>query len=168
MRHALELNDAEHELWLARDPEGGYRLHALGREATVSLALAGDGSGTLQVDGRDLPVVVALRGDALFIHLDGINHALRLRHPLERAASEAQGGADDKVRAPMPGTALGVAVRPGDRVARGAPLLVMESMKLETTLAAPREAVVESVHVVPGQTFERDALLVVLAAAPAA
>jgi len=38
----------------------------------------------------------------------------------------------------------------------------MESMKLETTIAAPREGIVQAVHVALGQTFERDAPLVTL------
>jgi acetyl/propionyl-CoA carboxylase alpha subunit len=167
MRHALQLNDAEHELWLARLPGGGYRLHALGRDIAVSLELGADGAGALRVDGRSLPVVIVGQGDELFVHIDGANHAVRLRHPLERASGEAQTGADDRVRAPMPGTALSVAVRAGDRVARGATLMVMESMKLETTLSAPRDAMVQAVHVSAGQSFERDAVLVTLADAPA-
>jgi acetyl/propionyl-CoA carboxylase alpha subunit len=167
MRHAFALNDVEHEVWLARASRSGHALHALGREEPAALDLSDDGSGTLRIGGQVFAVVVVQRGDECFVHLDGANHTLRLRHPLERAAGSAQAGADDRVRAPMPGTALSVMVRPGDRVARGAPLLVMESMKLETTLAAPRDAVVEAVHVAPGQAFERDAVLVVLAASPA-
>jgi biotin carboxyl carrier protein len=40
----------------------------------------------------------------------------------------------------------------------------MESMKMETTIAAPRDGVVEAVHFAPGQTFDRDALLLSLEA----
>ena len=39
-------------------------------------------------------------------------------------------------------------------------MLVMESMKLETTIAASRDATIRSVHVAPGQAFDRDAVLV--------
>lgn len=164
MRHAFALNETEHELWLARAPGGDYIVHALGHASAASLALGADGAGVLRLGGCDVPVVIAQHGDDLHIHLDGANHRLRLHHPLERAAGNAASGADDHVRAPMPGTALSVAVRAGDRVARGATLLVMESMKLETTLVAPRDGIVATVHVGAGQTFERDALLVVLAA----
>lgn len=168
MRHAVLLNQTEHELWLGRTAHGGHALHALGEVVPVSLSLGADGSGLLRLGDQAVPVVVAAQGDTLFIHLDGINHELRLRHPLERAAGEARAGGDDSVRAPMPGTAVSVAVGVGDAVSRGTPLLVMESMKLETTLTAPRDAVVQSVRVSPGQAFERDAVLVVLASAEAA
>ena len=162
MRHAVALNRTEHELWLGRAPQGGHALHALDQVVPVALSLGADGSGLLRVGDQTVPVVILARGDTLFVHLDGINHELRLRHPLERAAGEARVGSDDSVRAPMPGTAVSVAVSAGDAVARGAPLLVMESMKLETTLTASRDAVVRSVRVQPGQTFERDAVLVIL------
>jgi acetyl/propionyl-CoA carboxylase alpha subunit len=168
MRHAIALNQTEHELWLARTPSGCYTLNALGREVAAWLTLAADGTGSLSVEGGERPLVIAQHGDDLFIHLDGANHHLRLRHPLDRAVSGACAGADDRVRAPMPGTALSVAVQAGDRVARGATLLVIESMKLETTLTAPRDGVIESVHVAVGRTFERDAILVVLGAAASA
>jgi len=160
MRYAFEVEGVEHELWLGREPAGGLCLHALGRVLPIALALGEDGAGTLTVDGRSVPVVVAQRGDEVFVHVDGANRRLRLRYPLERASAEAHAGADDQVRAPMPGTAVSVSVREGDAVARGAPMLVMESMKLETTIAASRDATIRSVHVAPGQAFDRDSVLV--------
>jgi len=54
--------------------------------------------------------------------------------------------------------------KPGQSVARGETLLVMESMKMETTIIAPRDGVIEVVHFAVGQTFDRDALLLSLEA----
>jgi acetyl/propionyl-CoA carboxylase alpha subunit len=160
MRHAFEIDGAEHELWLGRAPGGGYELHALGRVAPVGLALDEHGAGTLVTGGATVPVVIAQRGDEVFVHVDGVNWRLRLRHPLERAGAETHAGADDEVRAPMPGTAVSVAVNAGDHVVRGAAMLVMESMKLETTVTAARDATIRSVHVAAGQAFDRDSVLV--------
>ncbi len=170
MRHAYELDGAEHEAWLARaasgaagsPADGRWRIHAADGSAEVSLDMHGEHDGVLTVDGRAVPVVVARHGDRLHLHLDGRSWTLRHRHPLDRAAAEAHGHADDESRAPMPGTAVSVAVRPGDAVRRGTPLLVMESMKLETTIAAARDGIVAEVNVTPGQAFDRDALLVTL------
>ena len=50
----------------------------------------------------------------------------------------------------------------GEAVAKGQALLVMESMKMETTLAAPRDGIVAEVRYAKGQTFERDAVLLSL------
>jgi 3-methylcrotonyl-CoA carboxylase alpha subunit len=62
----------------------------------------------------------------------------------------------------MPGSLVAVQIKPGDTVSKGQTLLVMESMKMETTIAAPRDGVVQTVHFDKGQTFDRDALLITL------
>lgn len=163
MRDAFRIDAAEHEVWLARTADGGHALHALGQVVPVAMALDASGTGTLTVGTTRLPVTIATRGDDVFVHLDGAAWRLSHRHPLLRAAADAHAGADDEIRAPMPGTAVSVAVSAGDRVSRGATLMVMESMKLETTITADRDATIAQVHVAAGRTFDRDALLVTLA-----
>ena len=53
--------------------------------------------------------------------------------------------------APMPGTILDVAVKPGDKVVRGDLLCALEAMKMKNAIRAPREAVIASVEVHNGQ-----------------
>ena len=107
-------------------------------------------------------MLIATRGDEVFIHLDGEAYALRYEHPLTRLAHAAQGAAEAQLRAPMPGSVVSLAVKPGDAVTKGQTLLVIESMKMETTLAAPRDGEVATVHVAVAQTFDRDAVLLEL------
>ncbi|MBU6366822.1 MAG: acetyl-CoA carboxylase biotin carboxyl carrier protein subunit [Gemmatimonadetes bacterium] len=64
----------------------------------------------------------------------------------------------------MPGLVVRVLAAPGDQVAAGAPLLVMEAMKMENELRAPAAGVVRAVHAAPGQAVEKGAVLVELAA----
>ena len=66
------------------------------------------------------------------------------------------------MRAPMPGLVIRVAVAPGDQVAAGAGLVVVEAMKMENELRAARPAVVAEVHVKPGQAVEKGEPLVTL------
>ncbi|MDQ1446134.1 MAG: hypothetical protein QOI20_2598 [Acidimicrobiaceae bacterium] len=69
------------------------------------------------------------------------------------------------VESPLQGTIVSIDVRPGDTVRAGAPLLVMESMKMEHVVAAEIGGVVTSVDVEVGQTvFPGDPLLTVYAA----
>lgn len=96
------------------------------------------------------------------MHLDGEAYALRYQHPLDRLAAAAAGNAEDRILAPMPGSVVSIAVKVGDAVTRGQTLLVMESMKMETTIAAPRDGVIAEVSYEQGQTFDRDALLLSL------
>jgi biotin carboxyl carrier protein len=64
-----------------------------------------------------------------------------------RGASRGSGD----VKAAIPGRVLRVLVVPGDPVAQGQPLVVLEAMKMENEVRAPREATVRSVEVTPGQ-----------------
>ena len=67
--------------------------------------------------------------------------------PLRRAG----GSAADELRAPFNGKLVSLAVAAGDRVSKGSPLVVIESMKIEHSLTATHDVVVEAVAVVPGQ-----------------
>lgn len=162
MNHAFKLGDAEYNLGLSRAAEG-YRLHLGGRSLPVNLHRNDDGSAVLTLEGRSEPAMVAVRGDEVFVHLGGETYALRYEHPLQRLAAQSHGAAEDQVRAPMPGSIVALHVEAGSQVARGDTLLVMESMKMETTLTAARDGVVEAVHFAVGQSFDRDALLLELA-----
>jgi len=163
MHHAFKLNDAEYNVELSRAREG-YRLHLADRMIPVDLRRDAVGNYTLVVDGRREPIHLATRGDDVFVHVDGEAWQLSYEHPLERLAHQGHGAAEDGLRAPMPGSLVLVHAKPGQSVAKGEALLVMESMKMETTLTAARDGVVAAVHFAPGQTFDRDALLLSLEA----
>jgi 3-methylcrotonyl-CoA carboxylase alpha subunit/geranyl-CoA carboxylase alpha subunit len=100
----------------------------------------------VQLAGGDLPA-----GTATELWLDDLGFAPR----------EAEGGASAarELRAPFNGKLIALHVQTGQRVARGAPLLVSESMKLEHTLHAPRDTVIESLNVAPGQQVAPGQLL---------
>jgi acetyl/propionyl-CoA carboxylase alpha subunit len=145
MHHAFKLNGQEYNVELSRGREG-YRLHFDGRVIPLG----------------ELAALVATRGDDVYVHLDGESYQLSYEHPLERLAHQAHGAADDSLRAPLPGSLVVVHAKAGQQVGKGEALLVMESMKMETTLTAARDGVVAAVHYAPGQTFDRDALLLSL------
>ena len=64
-----------------------------------------------------------------------------------------------KISAPMPGTILGVNVKPGDQVKKGDTLLILEAMKMENEIAAPEDGVVASINVENGASVESGQLL---------
>lgn len=146
MHHAFKLNGQDCNVELSRGRDG-YRLHVGDRVIPV---------------GPESGALIATRGDTVFVHLDGETYELVYEHPLDRLAHQAHGAGEDGLRAPMPGSLVVVHARPGQTVAKGEALLVMESMKMETTLTAARDGVVAAVHFAPGQTFDRDALLLSL------
>ncbi|PXY21028.1 acetyl-CoA carboxylase biotin carboxylase subunit [Prauserella muralis] len=71
-------------------------------------------------------------------------------------ASHAESTEAGPVTSPMPGTVLVVKAERGDTVAAGAPLLVVEAMKMEHTITAPVDGVVTELHVRAGQQVALD------------
>jgi biotin carboxyl carrier protein len=86
-----------------------------------------------------------------------------LREKAARAAREHSPVISAGLRAQIPGRVTKVWVEAGEEVEAGQRLLAVEAMKMENELRAPRAGTVETVHVVPGQTVERNDPLVSLA-----
>jgi 3-methylcrotonyl-CoA carboxylase alpha subunit len=112
------------------------------------------------LDGARVRARVLRAGDALAVILDGATH--ELRHADPRAPSAAADSAGGRVVAPMPGRVLQVLVAPGEKVARGAVLLVIEAMKVQMRITAPAEGTVAAIHCAPGDLVEDGAELVAL------
>ena len=74
---------------------------------------------------------------------------------------------DGSLRAPMPGKIVAAPAKPGDAVAKGAPVVVLEAMKMEHALVAPFDGVVESVPVAVGDQVGEGTVLAVVKAADA-
>lgn len=72
---------------------------------------------------------------------------------------------DNIIRTPLPGKLLRLEVAPGDTVAAGATVAVIESMKMENVVKSPRDGVVQSVHAEPGTMVDGGIPLVILATA---
>jgi len=102
------------------------------------------------------------------VSIDGKYRRLEVLDPLAQASrSAARGGAAAgfELEAPMPGLVVAVRVQPGDHVEAGAPLVVMEAMKMQNELLAEAAGTVREVRVAVGQAVESGATLVVVGAA---
>jgi 3-methylcrotonyl-CoA carboxylase alpha subunit len=99
-------------------------------------------------------------GPNIHVFMAGAQHAFELSDPYLPPAVQAEhtGG----LTAPMPGRVLTVFVTSGQRVARGAPLLAMEAMKMEHTVTAPRDGRVERILCSVGEQVKEGAELLVL------
>ena len=120
----------------------------------------------LVVNGRS-HVVVASREDRnrWDLHLDGERLEVEVIDERARAirAMTGQGAAPvgpKPVKAPMPGLVVRINVQPGDRVERGASVVIIEAMKMENDLKAEGVGVVSRILVEEGQPVEKGALLV--------
>ena len=89
----------------------------------------------------------------------------RLRERALRGAGGAGGAARSgptEVRAMIPGVIIAVTVHAGDAVTAGQPLVVVEAMKMENEIRAPRSGAITRLAVVPGQTVDLGDLLAVV------
>lgn len=99
-------------------------------------------------------------GEALASSSERRTSAPSLQNRVE--VGSRQSAIEDRIAAPMPGLIVDVLVKEGDEVARGAALVVLEAMKMETRLTAPATGRVRCVHCAKGQTVERGQVLVEL------
>jgi biotin carboxyl carrier protein len=85
-----------------------------------------------------------------------------LRDRARRGREATAHGGPTEVRAIIPGRVVAVSIVPGDSVVAGQQLLVVEAMKMQNELRAPRDGLIASLAVGPGRTIEVGDLLLVL------
>jgi biotin carboxyl carrier protein len=166
-RHRLELDDQRTDVTVERVAGTDAVTVTLGeRKLTVRL-LAGSDAPLLLVGDRVVALARSSNGSSGSLAWNGRAHAfreLRAGAPAQPRARAASG----VVSGPMPGRVVEVHVKPGDEVSAGAPLVVIEAMKMQNALFAPGPGRVERVHVAVGANIERGAPLVELSLRPPA
>lgn len=110
-----------------------------------------------RVDGAKVPVEVVVAGGAVHVFW-GNAYSFALHDPLDVEADA--GAAAGVVEAPMPGVVKAIFVAAGDTVEKGAPLAILEAMKMEHTLSAARDGQVAEVLVVAGAQVTAGAALI--------
>ncbi|HLV29907.1 MAG TPA: acetyl/propionyl/methylcrotonyl-CoA carboxylase subunit alpha [Burkholderiaceae bacterium] len=116
----------------------------------------------VRLSGADHTGEILQQGETLIVYLDGESHTLRLHDAVAHAQDESSGHGGS-LTAPMPGKIISVSVQAGDTVESGDTLLVMEAMKMEHTISAPRGGVVREVFYQPGDQVTDGAQLIDIA-----
>ncbi|MGH8261442.1 MAG: acetyl-CoA carboxylase biotin carboxyl carrier protein subunit, partial [Steroidobacteraceae bacterium] len=183
----FRLGDAEAiEVALARGEEAVSVLVSVMPRSTVRVAFA-DGRERGGVSAAELVLVDAIElapggtapllemrprlgggsaralvsGDRIDIWCGGRHAELRLRE--DESARHAAGELAGSLTASLPGVVVSVQATPGRRVAAGDALVVVEAMKMEHTIRAPRAGVIEAVHVSQGERVREGDTLVTMA-----
>jgi acetyl/propionyl-CoA carboxylase alpha subunit/acetyl-CoA carboxylase carboxyltransferase component len=135
---AVELSYRGHryQLRVHRVADGRYRVLSGSQPIDVEVERDGPSERWLTTDSHRYRVLAAQRGYTLLIEVEGIPHAV----------SRADEGV---VRAASPAVVVSVHVQPGDEVAAGERLAVIEAMKMETAVVAPFAGTVRQVFVLP-------------------
>lgn len=110
----------------------------------------------IELDGVKSYAHVSRNDDEWWIHFQGRIYVTNMHEPGSNDSSLSEGS----LSAPMPGTILDVMVKNGQRVREGQTLLVMEAMKMEHRIQAPRAGEVTAVYFQKGDRVDMGANLV--------
>jgi biotin carboxyl carrier protein len=166
MRYVATLAGAEHELEVEELSADSWRIRIGPQQFDADLRQIGPVSYSVIVDNRSFDFDVVRDGDELIVASRGGSTRLMLVDAARRAAvgrrRERELGGPVQLKALMPGRVVSVLVQPGEQVAADQGVLVIEAMKMENELRAPKAGTVVEVKVAAGQTVEKgDVLLVV-------
>ena len=146
--------------------DGALQLQVGASEGALQWRAQGDAL-LVEFAGERSTAQVHTAGDARHIFTPRGAAVLELQDPLAHAGEgHSEGG---RLTAPMPGKVVSFAVKAGDAVTQGQTLAVMEAMKMEHTIAAPADGVVQELLYAPGdQVAEGAELIRIEATVPAA
>jgi 3-methylcrotonyl-CoA carboxylase alpha subunit len=166
-RLAMRHHDEAVEVVIETRPGGGWRMAlqpgsqagqaqsaqvALSRAIDVQGELGENGELRAQLGERRVGAAVVIAGERRHVFFEGRAWPLVRVDALRAAAAGGEGeGGHGGLRAPMPGKVIALLAEPGARVDKGAPLLVMEAMKMEHTLTAPAAGRVKAFRCAPGE-----------------
>jgi 3-methylcrotonyl-CoA carboxylase alpha subunit len=140
----------------------GWSLDVRGIDAELSL-LARDGAElSITLGATSMHGAVRRDGDNFHVFTGGRHFVLAYNDPMAHAGeAEAAGG---RLTAPMPGKVVAVLASKGQHVKKGEPLVIMEAMKMEHTIAAPSDGLVEDILYQVGDQVADGAPLLAFAA----
>jgi len=159
---AVTIDDRTYEIEAGVFPqnEETFSLRVNGEPVTVripELEAAFAEMEWMVVDGR--PYEVTFHPKLEWIKAFGGLHKLEVRD-MATTAVQPVGNGDGRIKAPIPGLITRVMVKRGQAVRAGEPLLILEAMKMENEIRAPRAGVVSALPVAVNQSVLREQVLV--------
>ena len=135
-----------------------YRATIGEKSIHVEILQAKDGKLDLLIDGKRVITDVSSDGAKRWVTVNGQTFVLTKSSGARRRGTGHDHASE--LAAPMPGQVRSVNVSEGDAVTKGQTLLVLEAMKMEIRIQAPRDGVVKKLFVKQGQTVEREKILI--------
>ena len=137
-----------------------FAVHLESRVKTYEIVRVDGPALTYDCDGHRARAKVIAGGQDLTVFQNG--HAFSIGLPDRLSGDEDAAGAGDQVIAPMPGLVKVVFAEAGEKVAKDQPLLILEAMKMEHTLKAPRDGMVGDLLVEEGEQVTDGTILLAL------
>jgi 3-methylcrotonyl-CoA carboxylase alpha subunit len=124
----------------------------------IELVSIGADEAEIRIGGRLYVVPYVIQGSTVNFAFDGQTYFVEIE---EKGRARAR-HRDHSMEAPMPGLVLKILVKAGDVVTKGAPLIILEAMKMEHQIVAPREGTIASVNCSEGELVQPGVELVTL------
>jgi len=145
-------------------PDGRFRITLDGKTREVDARAIRPGTWSLMLDGQSFVVDLDKRRGGIAASVGASEAMLQVEDALHRrlasAASPRSAARGESIRAPIAGKVVKVLVAVGDTVAPGAPVIVLEAMKMENELVSERGGTVSAVAKQAGQAVDTGDLLV--------
>ncbi|MBC7647912.1 MAG: biotin/lipoyl-binding protein, partial [Vitreoscilla sp.] len=160
-RFEFEFDGELHKAALTYLHDGALHLTVGDSTGVLTFAQASDGI-NLQFAGQRITANIYFNNDVAYIFTaQGATQIIAIDLLAHAGVAQVEGG---RLTAPMPGKVVSFAVKAGDKVSKGQALAVMEAMKMEHTIAAPLDGVVEELLYAPGDQVAEGAELLKLGA----
>ena len=153
----LQQGERQHTLQVWTQP-GGWRVQRDAEPAQQASGRFADGQLDVTLDGQRWRAGVLRDAGQVYLFTPQGQQRFTVHDPVgesEQATADA-----GSLLAPMPGRIVATLVEPGSKVSRGTPLVVLEAMKMEHTLAAPADGTVHGYRAKAGEQVGDGAVLV--------
>ena len=155
------LGEEEFDLEIRREPDGAYCVTLGGEPRRVEVSEPENDILSLLIEGGSYEAAIRSNGEATNVGLAGRTYPVRVEDAALSLGGVKTGISGVQViRSVMAGKVVDVMVSEGDVVPAGTPLLVIEAMKMENEIRAPKDGTVRTVSVRAGETVELGAELV--------
>lgn len=163
MKYVTVINDVRFEIEIGND--GSLKVNGEPRE--VDFLALGPSLYSILMDHRSYEMVIEERDGDTEVLMQGRLYTGQVMDERAQLLASRRGGlavdsGELSIKSPMPGLVIAIPVTEGQAVTKGQTILVLESMKMQNELKAPRDATVQRISVQIGQSVEHNKLLITL------
>ncbi len=164
MKYITNVEDKEYIIEIDQD----YQILVDGERYNIDFQTSPEGNVfSLLLNNHSLEGVVEEREDIWTVLIKGELYEVQVQDERAYRLAKARGSVlevtgEVTIKSPMPGIIIDVLVTQGQLVQKGDKMVILESMKMENELLAPRDGVVGRVLVKPGASVEKNQALVVI------
>lgn len=168
MHYTVIKGDDERSFQVAEKAAGIVSFVEEGRDGSASadIRFLSGNRVHLVIDGHSYDATVDVRGHTVRCAMRGHVYEFEIFDDRElrlmRLESATASASDPEIRSPMAGKVIDLRVEVGQVVEAGAPLIVIEAMKMENLISAPHDGTVETIDVAASDAVENGARLLVL------